>query len=315
MNLSKFVSVVLLVGLGLVALITWFILMTSQTPTRRWLSTGLKAVDLFTPIAQGSDVLITGDAKSGATLLGTEIAYRYIHHPNDKLRVYYFHDESLSDIEIRLAELTEVLPALTEKHTVAAVNEENLSSAVSSSDGQHVVFFVASKSERFINLFRESLRRFRDNEALSKQLTAIVVTDSIDYADVETKIFSSQRIAAQGIYPAIDLGQSRSVSNVGSQFSIKQQKTINGAKQTIIEVVSALHDGAVQDPEFEFNRDINKRPALQALCYLSQSYFVGELYTGKKGQRLPMNTAVDKLSALLAGESRDTIPSTLLYRE
>ncbi len=315
MNLTKIVSIGLIVALGLAAFIALYISTKSRTPARRWLSTGIKAVDLFTPIAQGSDVLITGDAKSGATVLGSEIAYRYVHHPSEKLRVLFYHDEGLSDIEIRLAELTEVLPALTEKHTVAAVNEEILNSAISNSDGKHVVFFVASTSERFLNLFRESLRRFRGDESLSKQLTTIVVTDSIDYSDVETKIFVLRRIAVEGIYPAIDLGRSSSASNVDTQLSIKQQKTVDAAKQTIIEVVNALHEGAVKDPEFEYNRDSNKRPSLQALCFLSQRFFVAEPYTGMKGQLSPINTTVDKLSAILSGKLRDTVASTLLYAE
>jgi hypothetical protein len=315
MKLPEYVSVGLIIALGLTALGAWYVSTKYRTDTRRWLITGLKAVDLFTPIERGSDVLITGDPKSGATVLGTEIAYRYVHDPSEKLRVLYYHDESLSDIQTRLSELAETLPALTEKHSVAAVNEETLRSAVRSADGKHVVVFVASKSERFLQLLRESLRRFRVEESLSKQLTAIVVTELIDYSDVATKIFSSQKIASQGIYPAIDLSRSRSASNIDSRLSTKQKDTLETAKQAIIEVEKALYDGAVKDPEFEFNRDISKRPALQALCYLSQSFFAGELYTGKKGHRMPIKTVVDKLSAILAGKSRDTAVTAFFYME
>lgn len=68
---------------------------------RAFISTGLKAVDLFAPLPRGGDILITGTKGAGIVVLGLKIARRLLKHPTDEFHVVYFPDEGLSDLSVR----------------------------------------------------------------------------------------------------------------------------------------------------------------------------------------------------------------------
>lgn len=278
------------------------------------LETGLKAIDLFTPIRIGGDVLISGDKGSGCKLLGTEIAFRLLQHPRRKFRVVYYLDEKLADIDAQVAELKESLPTLNDRYIVSVVTASDIQGHLNpdiADDG--VAVFAVSTNERFVHFFHQAVLAARESTDKSGILTCFAVTEAFVPTDFDVRIISSQVIAKEGIYPALDLHASSSSVSSHTSISSQQRRVAKSAGDAVKDVETSLYPGALGNPDWVFNRDEGKRVAVQALRFMSQPYFVAEPYTGQKAAFVTSKDLVKSFQAILSGKFIHAAPQTLQY--
>lgn len=169
------------------------------------IESGLKALDLFVPLQPGDDILVSGEAKSGAKILGNELAYRLMSLPVRRFRVFIFLDSELEDLESRARELQEIMPDFQDifiRSTVTATEIRELRSQ-STSSSQDALFCI-SENERFIHVFRQSVHADRAATSGSKGLTSCVIAEAEHALHYDARIISSRIIAQEGVYPALD---------------------------------------------------------------------------------------------------------------
>lgn len=312
-------TVFLVIAACLIALgILWFITRTFKAYRSRRsspvLKTGLKAIDLFTPLRIGGDILISGDKGSGCKLLGTEMAFRLLKHPRRKFRVVYYVDEKLADIDAQVAELKESLPTLHDLHVVSVVTASDIQGHLNSDiadDG--VAIFALSTNERFVHFFHEAVRAVREPMDPSRLLTSFIVTESFVPTGFDVTIISSQIVAKEGIYPALDLHASTSSVSSHATIASKQRHVAKSAGEAVKNVQANLYPGALANPNWVFNREEGKRVAVQALRFMSQPYFVAEPYTGKTAAYVIDKELVKGFQAILSGEFKNASPQSLQY--
>ncbi|MEZ6032881.1 MAG: hypothetical protein R3C17_07300 [Planctomycetaceae bacterium] len=312
-------TVLLVIAACLITLgILWFIARTFKAYRSRRnspvLKTGLKAIDLFTPLRIGGDVLISGDKGSGCKLLGTEIAFRLLNHPRRKFRVVCYVDEKLADIDAQVAELKESLPTLNDRYVVSVVTASDLQGHLSRDipdDG--VAIFAVSTNERFVHFFHEAVRTVRESLDASKILTCFVVTESFVPPGFDVTIISSQIVAKEGIYPALDLNASSSSVSSHTTIASTQRHVTKSAGEAIKNVQANLYPGALANPNWVFNREEGKRVAVQALRFMSQPYFVAEPYTGKTAAYVSDKELVKGFQTILSGKFMDAKPQSLQF--
>jgi len=280
-----------------------------------FIRTGLKAVDLFAPLPRGGDILITGGEGTGSTILGYEVARRLLQHPHENFAVTFFLDAGLPDLETRTAEMDDVLPTLTNRLTVTNIGEDDVARHLPESKSAYSVIFVASDDQRFLQMFRDTIRRVREDLPSARRLTTVTVTGCDLTSDFDARIQCSRMIAKQGIYPAIDPEASHwAVYNDPSSLS-RQEQVANTAANAVSELMQTIYEGAAQDDAWEYNQDATKRPALQALCFMSQPFFTAEIYTGKKGTYVPIAETVRDFAVILAGQKESIAANRFMYAE
>jgi len=283
--------------------------------SRRVIETGLKAVDLFAPILRGGDILITGDEGAGSIVLGSELAYRLMNLPARHHHVLYYLDDASYDIDERVQELDEVLPALTHRYIVPVVTADHVQQHLSDvRRGSDTMIFAASMNTRFLEIFQESIRQVREDAPGAGSVTSFSVTDSIVPTTYDVTIQSSKVIAEAGIYPAIDPQRSASSASKHSSFRGKRLRVARSAGKAVTEVISSLYAGALNDATWIYNSDADRRPACQALCFMSQAYFVAEIYTGKTGAYIPVKQTVDSFETILSENMKGTAAKAFRYR-
>ncbi|MEZ6128423.1 MAG: hypothetical protein R3C59_07055 [Planctomycetaceae bacterium] len=276
------------------------------------LDTGLRAIDLFLPIPAGGDILLTGDTESGTVVLANELAFRF--QQSGRHHVVYYVDDALPDADTRYAELKELLPNLSEMRLILMISETELQEQLATAGRRDVVVFVATESERFMQTFRDIVRQIRETVPVTSTLTLLYVSEHTSTSPFDTTIFSSRLIAKEGIYPAIDLRVSTSSAWDRLSITSRRRDTANAAADAVRSVTKSLYAGSVQDPDWVFYRDTMQRPALQALCFLSQPYFTAEVYTGKKAAWISVDQAVRSYADILSGSRRATPANRFLYQ-
>ncbi len=74
--------------------------------------TGLRGIDLFVPLPVGGDILLTGDPRAGARVLGNELVYRMANLPEQPTVPLVFFDPNLPQFDAARQELIEGVPKL-----------------------------------------------------------------------------------------------------------------------------------------------------------------------------------------------------------
>ncbi len=77
-----------------------------------------------------------------------------------------------------------------------------------------------------------------------------MVSETIDLADVSSKIFCAREIAAEGLYPAIDVRRSFSTCTYPPGISTHDQQVIDAARTKLGQLVEQLVPGALADPNW-----------------------------------------------------------------
>ena len=120
--------------------------------------------------------------------------------------------------------------------------------------------------------------------------------------DFDAQLISSRVLAQESIYPAVDTR--RTSSNLMKSEAITEDHRILAAriKKGLDETIENLYQGAVNDANWFFNTDPDGRSWVQLLCFLSQSYFVGEPYTGLKAAFISPFQSLEAMESILAGD-------------
>jgi hypothetical protein len=244
---SNFLIVAVLVTGATICLLRYSVSARRSKRRSPIVDTGLKAIDLFTPIQIGCNVLISGDKGCGNTALGTEIAHRLMNHPLRKFQVVFYLDELLPDVDSQVEEIKETLSKLSDRYVVPVVTvsdiEQHLSSVVA--DGGLAVFAV-STNERFLHFFHQAVRTVRESSVDSTHLTSFVVTESIPQGDYDVQIVSSVLLAKEGIYPALDVRFSSSSVSADSVIPAKRHRVTEAVRIAVKDVMENLYSGALQ---------------------------------------------------------------------
>jgi len=123
----------------------------------------------------------------------------------------------------------------------------------------------------------------------------------------------SRELAAKGIYPAVDPLQSNSTMLQPNIVSSTHYKTAQQVRQTLQkykelqEIIAILGiDELSEDDKLIVGR------ARRIERFLSQPFFVAEVFTGLSGKYVTLNESVNGFSRILAGEF-DTLPEQAFY--
>lgn len=275
------------------------------------LETGLRAVDLLTPIPAGADVLICGDPRAGVRLLGQELAHRLASLPSGPLDVEVWIDEGLAEADKLLAEIRESSPLL---RTVEVVSTVPWSGSGPGVKGKGKAAFALAAGERFLAGFRESVRAARRSLNDRQSLSSFAVCEGRIEGEFDVRMVSSRPIAAEAVFPALDPRKCTSAASDDSAVGEARRRTAGQVGAAVAEVLENLYEGAVNDPQWFFNTDPGGRAAVQLLCFFGQPYFVAEPYTGMKGQFISADEAVRGFAAILDGRFSHLMPRELRFR-
>jgi F0F1-type ATP synthase beta subunit len=269
--------------------------------------TGLRTIDVFVPIARGQSVLVSGDEKAGARVLGTELMYRLIHHPDENFHVLYYVDSTLGDLEDWKKELQTTLPKLASYQIVSGVNSDALVQAIRGGSAKQVAVFALSFQQSFLDSFHRAIDQARTELQARKNITSFAISELCRSNSTSINIIVSRDLATAAIYPAIDIEQSNSVlnANVSQNRRLRIAATV---KLMASEVMKDLYPEAVNDPQWQYNSDSTLRPALQALLFHSQPLFVATPFTGMQAVFVKEHDAIADYERIAAG-SLNALPN------
>lgn len=275
------------------------------------LDTGLRAIDLFAPVPLGGDVIVSGEPKSGGRILGTELALRLSRLSGRPPKVVAFLDAAVPDADDYEAEFKEAVPGV-ELLRVPSVSVEMLKPRLSHrpfSLGNAV--FAFSHEPWFLEGFLRAVKAGRESSIFTK-LTSFVVTEAPFAGSFDARLHTLRALAAEAIYPALDVTTSTSKAIGLDRHAPGHVRVAQMAREAIARVVADLAPGAVKDGDWSYRTDPEKRPALQALLFLSQPCFCAEAYTGMSAAVVPLADTVKQFQAILEGRCREIDP--LLFR-
>ena len=123
----------------------------------------------------------------------------------------------------------------------------------------------------------------------------------------------SRELAAKGIYPAVDPLQSNSTMLQPNIVSEKHYKTAQQVRQTLQkykelqEIIAIL---GIDELSEEDRLTVGRARRIER--FLSQPFFVAEVFTGLSGKYVSLNDSINGFSRVLAGEF-DTLPEQAFY--
>lgn len=312
------------------------------------LETGIKAIDLFSPIVKGGKIGIFGGAGVGKTLLLTEIIHNVVVLNKDK-GVSVF-----AGVGERVREGQELYETLLEKRVLPSV------ALVIGTMGENpaVRFLTGFTAASLAEYFRDTLKKdvlffidnvFRfaqagnelsvlmntipsedgyqatltsemanfherlasNNNASISAIEAIYVPndDILDqgvqaiFPYLDSTVVLSRDMYQQGFLPALDiLSSTSSILNpeiVGEQHSNVVLKAQSLLKQYVaLDRIVSL----VGESELSVQDKVTYQRAKKIKNYMTQSFFVAEKQTGRKGVYAPRETTVKDVNAILEGE-------------
>lgn len=265
-----------------------------------FIETGLRAVDLFAPLPLGGDVLLRGEPKSGPRVLGTELALRLSRRPGGGLRTTVFLDAAVADAADYEAEFRETVPA-ADLVVADAITPDRFRGHLASrpfSLGNAV--FAVSHGRYFIADFLGAVAAGRKASPFTK-LTSFVVTEAEVAGEFDAEIRTIRALAAEGVYPALDVGASFSTAKHPARLAPDHPRVAQLAREAIGRAARDLQPGRIQDETWAYHTDSARRPSLQALLFLSQPFFCAEAYTGMPSAVVPLAETVAGFRAILEG--------------
>jgi len=261
--------------------------------------TGLKAIDLLSPVTAGEEVLISGEEKAGARILGMELAFRLAQLPWGPCHTMILLDAAIPDLDGVLADFKGSLPEQMTMNTCESVETKQLTNFVQKSPRTPAAVFAFSKNLTFLHSFRDAVSAAKQE---GSPVTAFFVTEEISIGGFRTKILCARALAVEGNYPAYDPRESSSQAFSESLLTARHQEVATLVRTRVEELVGRLHPGATKDPQWEYNSDPSRTPALQLFRFLSQPFFCAEQFTGMKGSFIPLADTIEAFSAIAEGK-------------
>lgn len=171
---------------------------------------------------------------------------------------------------------------------------------------------MASFHERLISTKRASITSIEAIYVPSDDLTDQAIQSVFPYLD--SNVILSRAIYQQGRFPAIDLLSSTSGALNEETVGVKHFRALLMAQNLLKKAVSlerivSLVGESELSPEDQ--KDYRRARLLQN--YMTQTFFVTEAQTGKKGRRVKLSETVHDVVEILEGKYDDYPPETFLY--
>ncbi|HRE99775.1 MAG TPA: hypothetical protein PLI18_04595 [Pirellulaceae bacterium] len=266
------------------------------------LPTGLRGIDLLAPVIRGSELLISGEPRSGVRLLGNEIAHRFVVRRSCDVRIVVLLDPQLAEVQGVPEELREALPTTEAIYVRERIESSDIESIRRSSiESGGCVAFGFTNDERCARGFLDTIAACRAASDSSVPLTAILVGELPETLARDGLVWCSRTMASRGVFPAVDPLRSR-CSSAASRSSAQRCT----AERLIAATRALPTDGSAPSPSLV--------PALQAVMYLSQGLYVGEPYTGLPGSLAPLDRSLTDFETILDGRLATIDPSRFRFR-
>jgi F-type H+-transporting ATPase subunit beta len=321
------------------------------------LETGIKVLDLFSPIVKGGKIGIFGGAGVGKTLLITEIIHNVIGKPASPAKRGENAKESVSvfaGVGERVREGQELYESLKNKDVLPYVSlilgtmGENPTirfltsfTAVTIAEyfrdtlKKNVLFFVdnifrfaqagnelsvltntipsedgyQATLESEMAAFHERLVSSKDGSISTIEAIYVPNDDILDqgvqsvFPYLDSTIVLSRGIYQEGYLPAADILSSTSSSlNPETVGSLHSTVVLNA--QRLLKQAASLERivSLVGESELSAEDRIIYERAKKLRNFMTQSFFVAEAQTGRKGAFVPREVAVEDVNAILKGE-------------
>lgn len=323
------------------------------SPREEVLETGIKVVDLFSPIIKGGKIGLFGGAGVGKTLLLTEIIHNVVAlHKNKSLSVFAGVGERIREgheLHVALKD-SGVLPsvslvfgAMSENPAIryiTAFSAATIAEYFRDELKKDVLFFIdnvfryAQAGNELAMLMNsipsedgyqstlnsemaelhERLISTKDNAISTVEAIYVPNDDILDqgvqaiFPYLDSTVILSRNIYQEGRLPAIDILSSASSALTPSIVG-DDHYDVALAAQGLLKKAASLDRIASLVGESELSagdQQIYQR-AKKLKNYMTQSFFVAENQTGRKGSYVPVKDAVKDVKDLIDGKF-DTVP-------
>ncbi|MEM7020341.1 MAG: ankyrin repeat domain-containing protein [Pseudomonadota bacterium] len=269
--------------------------------------TGIKAIDLFTPIQRGGLLRIPFAAGVGMIVMLGELSYRWSQHDGGAVIWSGFAQTPMDRMDIQ-AELDEV--GISDEVTLCLASqdeteeqkqqafEQGLARAEALRDEGQDVMLVFIASEGYTHQLES---RFPQLLAKSPKgsITTMFITTISEQQVWETlkppftgQIALDVNRAKKYLFPTIDPEK--------SLISETSRQALSSRHTTLIEQArNLLLDYQAHDPTLESMDTMRDSVAVKLLRYFAQPFFIAEPFTGTKGVHVSQNVLLDELETLL----------------
>ncbi len=331
-------------------------------PVNQLLPTGIKILDLFSPILKGGKVGLFGGAGVGKTILLTEIIHNVVQMSKEQntsrvsvfagigertregQELYTSLAESgvLSSVVLVLGSMGES-PAIRFLSSLTAItlaeyfrdevqndvlffidnvfrfaqagNELSLLMNVIPSEDSYQATLsseMASLHERLISNSKKSITSIEAIYIPNDDILDQGVQSILPYID--SNVTLSRSIYQEGLLPAIDILGSTSSALRPDIVGEKHFQTVLDA-QSLLKQAAGLEQIVQLIGESELSQEdqaIYKRAKL-IKNFMTQSFFVAETQTGRKGVYVPLETTIADVNDILAGKYDNIPEEKMLY--
>jgi len=303
-------------------------------PSARMFETGIKVIDLLTPYVAGGKIGLFGGAGVGKTVLITEMINRVASQHGGVSVFAGVGERTREGTDLRLEMMESgvfekaalVFGQMDEPPGVrlrVALSALTMAEYFRDVQAQDVLLFVdnifrfvqaGSEVSTLLGRMPERITSTKGRSITSLQAVYVPADDYTDPApfttfthlDATTEL--SRQVAALGIYPAVDPLSSTStilspevVGDHHYNVARRVQETLQRYKelQDIIAILGL--DELSEEDRLTVNR------ARKVERFLSQPFYVAEVFTGLKGEYVPVKETVESFEALIDGEL-DEVP-------
>ena len=166
---------------------------------------------------------------------------------------------------------------------------------------------ISSLEDRLIPTQDGSITSFQNVYVPADEITDAGVNAVMSFLD--TSIVLSRTVAQKGIYPPLDLTQSRSATLTQAFLGEVHFKALTEFQKLLANYTQLSHIVAiVGEAELSPENRILYQRTKKIINYLTQPFFMTEGQTGRKGAYVPKDTTVKDIAMILSG-SLDNIPA------
>lgn len=176
-----------------------------------------------------------------------------------------------------------------------------------------LAFEMGQLQERITSTFQGSITSIQAIYVPADDLTDPAPSTTFTHLDAKTVL--DRKIAALGIYPAINPLESNSRMLDPAVVGLKHYQVAREV-QTILQKFEELQDiiAILGVDELSDEDKITVARARKIRNFLSQPFFVAEKFSGKKGVYVPMHETIKGFAAIISGECDDIPEKYFFYK-
>ena len=317
-----------------------------QSTSAEILETGIKVVDLLCPYLKGGKIGLFGGAGVGKTVLIQELI-RNIATEHGGFSVFagvgertregndLYHEMTDSGV---ISKTTMVFGQMNEPPGArmrVALTGLTMAEYFRDQSGQDVLLFVDNifrftqagsevsallgRTPSAMGTLQERITSTKKGSITSVQAVYVPADDLTDpapattFAHLDAKTVLSRAIVEQGIYPAVDPLESSS-RVLDPQIVGEEHYEVARGVQSILQRYKELQDiiAILGMDELSEEDKVTVNRARKIQKFLSQPFFVGEVFTGTPGQYVPVKETVRSFKEILEGR-HDDLPENAFY--